>query len=92
MPEVILQLQWPDGRVSELYSPSTTILHHLQPGQTLSVAELQTRAMLALKQASERVRARYGFACTRTDEEWHKLQTSAASYGPDQLVTITGQH
>jgi uncharacterized repeat protein (TIGR04042 family) len=92
MPEVILQLQWPDGRSSELYSPSTSILNHLQPGETLSVAELQTRAMLALKQASERVRARYGFACTRTDEEWHKLQISVASYGPDQLVTITGQH
>ena len=91
MPEVILQLQWPDGRSSELYSPSTTILNHLQPGQTLSVAELQTRAMLGLEQASERVRARYGFACTHTNEEWRKLQTSAANYSPDQSVTITGQ-
>ena len=69
MPEGLLTLQWPDGRTSELYSPSTVILEHLPPGTTLSVAELEQRGVEALRQASERVRARYGFACTRTDEE-----------------------
>ena len=88
VPEVHLTLQWPDGLSSQLYSPSTVILEHLSPGEQLSVGELQTRGLEGLKQASERVRARYGFACTRTDEEALKLQQALASYGADQMVTI----
>jgi uncharacterized repeat protein (TIGR04042 family) len=88
MPEVRLSLEWPDGRRSELYSPSTVILDFLQPGQTLSVAELTSKGITALEQASERVRARYGFACTRTDEERVRLQQAADSYAADQLVRI----
>ena len=48
MPEVRLSLEWPDGRRSELYSPSTVILDFLQPGQTLSVAELTSKGMTGL--------------------------------------------
>jgi uncharacterized repeat protein (TIGR04042 family) len=91
MPEVRLALEWPDGQVSELYSPSTVILESLSPGQSLPVAELQRRGSEALRQASERVRARYGFACTRTDEEQDRLQRLAGGYGPDQIVRITGR-
>ncbi|MFQ6538870.1 MULTISPECIES: MSMEG_0570 family nitrogen starvation response protein [Aphanothece] len=88
MPEVRLTLQWPDGLTSELYSPSTVILQHLPPGETLSVAALQARGLEGLHQASERVRARYGFACTRTDEEATKLRQTLSAYGADQMVTI----
>lgn len=89
MPEVMLQLEWPDGRQTTLYSPSTVILQHLQPGERLPVAELQQRAERALAEASERVRARYGFACTRTDEERSKLRHTATAYAADQFVQIS---
>lgn len=88
MPEVLLTLYWPDGLTSQLYSPSTVILDHLPPGQQFSVAELHAKGLEGLHQASERVRARYGFACTRTDEEALKLQRMLSSYGADQVVTI----
>jgi uncharacterized repeat protein (TIGR04042 family) len=88
VPEVRLTLEWPDGLTSQLYSPSTVILEHLPPGSRLSVAELQARGLAGLEEASERVRARYGFACTRTDEEARKLQQTLAAYGPDQIVAI----
>ena len=91
MPEVLLTLQWPDGRTSELYSPSTVILEHLAPGQTVTVAELRAKGTLALRQASERVRARYGFACTRTDEEQEKLRRQVADYAADQPVTVAAR-
>jgi uncharacterized repeat protein (TIGR04042 family) len=91
VPEVLLTLQWPDGRTSELYSPSTVILEHLPPGTTLSVGELEQRAVEALRQASERVRARYGFACTRADEEREKLRRHAADYAADQPVTVAAR-
>jgi len=90
MPEVELQLEWPDGVTTQLYSPSTVILQHLTPGQTLSVVELKDRASLALRQASERVRARYGFACTRADEEEDRLLARAAGFGDQERVTVKG--
>ena len=77
MPEVRLTLEWPDGLTSELYSPSTVILDDLRPGQILTVSELTSTGLAALEQASERVRARYGFACTRVDEERLRLQQAA---------------
>ncbi|MEA5412877.1 MSMEG_0570 family nitrogen starvation response protein [Synechococcus sp. BA-120 BA3] len=88
MPEVELTLEWPDGGRSRLYSPSTVILEHLAPGQTVTVAELRSRGILALRQASERVRARYGFACTRADEEERRLLAQAGRYGDQERVGI----
>jgi uncharacterized repeat protein (TIGR04042 family) len=89
MPEVHLQLQWPDGQVSTLYSPSTVVLEYLRPGDELSVADLERAAMQALHEASERVRARYGFACTRTDEEERKLRQRLAAYAADARVRVS---
>jgi uncharacterized repeat protein (TIGR04042 family) len=88
MPEVELTLKWPDGGRSRLYSPSTVILEHLAPGQSVTVAELRARGTLALRQASERVRARYGFACTRADEEERRLLEQVARFGDEERVGI----
>lgn len=88
MPEVVLQLCWPDGEASRFYSPSTVVYKFLQPGDTLSVAELEKKGLAALREASERVRARYGFACTRTDEEALKLRQSIARYSASDEVKI----
>ena len=91
MPEVRFQLEWPDGQSSTLYSPSTVILEYLKPGESLQVSELESRAVTALRAASERVRARYGFACTRTDEEESQLRRWTARYSPEQNVRIVSQ-
>ena len=90
MPEVWLQLEWPDGRISRLYSPSTVMLQHLPPGRECSVSELQEAGLRALAEASERVRARYGFACTRTDEEAARLRQLAREYDPQGRVRVSG--
>ena len=88
MPEVELTLEWPDGGQSRLYSPSTVILEHLAPGQTVTVAELRAKGTLALRQASERVRARYGFACTRADEGGRRLLEQSARFGEQERVSV----
>ena len=88
MPEVMLQLRWPDGEASQFYSPSTVVYEFLKSGETLTIAELEQRALSALQEASERVRARYGFACTRTDEEASKLQKRLAMYGRCDKVEL----
>jgi uncharacterized repeat protein (TIGR04042 family) len=88
MPEVMLELHWPDSEASRFYSPSTVVYEFLQPGDTLSIAELEEKGLAALREASERVRARYGFACTRTDEEASKLQKRLAMYGRSETVAV----
>ena len=88
MPEVLLDLEWPDGRRTRFYSPSTVVLQHLPPGSELSVAELKEAGLLALAEASERVRARYGFACSRTDEERRNLERTSAGFDQAALVHI----
>ena len=88
MPEVMLELHWPDGQASLFYSPSTIVYEFLKPGETLSIAELEQKGLAALREASERVRARYGFACTRTDEEASKLQKRLAMYGRSEMVAV----
>lgn len=88
MPEVHLTLEWPDGSTTELYSPSTVILQRLRPGQSLAVSALRIQAIAALEEASERVRARYGFACTRTNEERLKLERMATRFEGWECVQI----
>ena len=88
MPEVLLTMQWPDGSRSSLYSPSTVIHEHFKAGERLTVAEVKRRGSVALQQASERVRARYGFACTRTQEEESRLCGKAAEYDDGESVEV----
>jgi uncharacterized repeat protein (TIGR04042 family) len=90
MPEVVLELRWPDGEASSLYSPSTVVYEFLKPGDRLSIAELEQKGLAALREASERVRARYGFACTRTDEEALKLRKRIALYNSTETVEVEG--
>ena len=88
MPEVLLDLEWPDGRRTSFYSPSTVVLQHLPPGSEWSVAALEEAGLLALAEASERVRTRYGFACSRTDEEAAKLREITSQYDPHDRVRV----
>jgi uncharacterized repeat protein (TIGR04042 family) len=88
MPEVMLELRWPDGEASTFYSPSTVVYEFLQPGDQLTIAELEQKGLTALQEASERVRARYGFACTRTDEEALKLRKRLALFNSSDMVEV----
>ncbi|MBS0987742.1 MSMEG_0570 family nitrogen starvation response protein [Acetobacter okinawensis] len=65
MPEMTFRVRWPDGKESECYSPSLVIQDHFTPGQDYPVREFLQKAETALTQASDRVLARYGFACSR---------------------------
>jgi uncharacterized repeat protein (TIGR04042 family) len=67
------------------------MLQHLPPGTELSVAELRETGLLALAEASERVRVRYGFACTRTDEEAARLRALSSRYDNQARVRVLGE-
>jgi uncharacterized repeat protein (TIGR04042 family) len=64
MPEMHFQVKWPNGAVDDCYSPSYVIEEYLVVDAEYPVADFVERTSTALTIASERVQARYGFACS----------------------------
>lgn len=81
-------VRWPDGRVEGCYSPSLVMHDHLQPGATYRVDEFTRRSATGLAEASERVRARYGFACTASAASLERIQSTASSFAAGDLVEV----
>lgn len=77
MPSVNFTVQWPNGECSTFYSPSTIVYEFFQKGQNYSAQEFLAQAEQALHAASERVRARYGFACSSAMDNLKQIQYTA---------------
>ncbi|MGW0035444.1 MSMEG_0570 family nitrogen starvation response protein [Gordonia sp. NPDC003376] len=88
MPEMTFSVRWPDGVVQECYSPSLVIHDHLDVGGTYTVGEFRTRATTALGEAAERVRAKFGFACTSAAASAEAIGISAKRYDDRATVDI----
>lgn len=82
MPEVSFTIRWPDGTVQPCYSPSRAIEDTLTPGAVYPVTEFLRRTSDALEEASERVRAKFGFACTAAAQQLEELATAAGVHAP----------
>ncbi|MDP9857410.1 MSMEG_0570 family nitrogen starvation response protein [Agrobacterium tumefaciens] len=87
MPEVRFTIRWPDGAEENCYSPSTAITRHLEAGCTYPLSEFVERARTGLNEASERVTAKFGFACSSALDQLAKIETTAASQPADAKVT-----
>ncbi len=92
MPEMTVSVRWPDGHASDLYSPSLVMHDHLSAGTTYSVEEFTRRAATALTIASERVRARYGFACTSAAATLEQVRVTASGFAPTDPVEVVAMH
>jgi putative flavoprotein involved in K+ transport len=90
MPEVHFTLRWPDGSAQRCMSPSRTIEHALTEGGRYPCAELLRRARAALEAGSERVRAKYGFACSSAAQQIEELEAAARRLGVagDAIVAV----
>jgi uncharacterized repeat protein (TIGR04042 family) len=88
MPEVIFTIQFPDGITKECYSPSTVVLHHFRQGEEMSVAEFVSRSRQAFTAASERVRLKFGFACSSAAAQLASIEEWTRSYANDAIIRI----
>ncbi len=89
MPEVDFLVRWPDGTEQHCVSPSRSIEAVLAPGARYPVDEFVRRSTDALALGSERVRAKYGFACTAAAAQADDLQRAAARFtGATGVVTV----
>ena len=88
MPEMHVHLRWPDGSAQRVYSPSLVLTDHLDEGASYAVEDLVPRLRTALTEASNRVRASYGFPCTRAAASLAAVETRAARYAADEHAVV----
>ncbi|GLK81210.1 MSMEG_0570 family nitrogen starvation response protein [Methylopila turkensis] len=80
MPEMRFTVRWPDGAVESCYSPSLVIREHMAAGESYPVGDFLERSRTALNIASERVRAKYGFACSSALDQLARIETRARRF------------
>ncbi len=90
MPEVRFRVRWPDRSVSECYSPSSVVKEFFEEGGSYRLEDFVARARRALDAASERVRMKYGYACSAAHEQLADIESTAQRYAgaPGARVTL----
>ncbi len=89
MPEMTFSVRWPDGTVSHCYSPSLVVREHLAVGQSYPLDDFVDRVRTALTIASDRVRSKYGFACTGAAAQLDEVERTAARFAGGNAPTVT---
>lgn len=92
MPEMTFEVQWPNGQRQQCYSPSQVMHDYLTAGTAYSVADFVDRSSTALAEASDRVRAKFGFACTSAAETNARITAAAAQFAPTATVQVVSMH
>jgi uncharacterized repeat protein (TIGR04042 family) len=91
MPAMHFVVRWPDATETICYSPSLIVRDYLTPGESYATDEFMRRMREALAIASERVRVKFGFACSRAMDQLDELETlSAAFAAANTQVTVVG--
>ncbi|MFC4499515.1 MULTISPECIES: MSMEG_0570 family nitrogen starvation response protein [Streptomyces] len=89
MPELYFHVRWPDGETQRCYSPSTVIEDYLTPGGVYELGDFVARSRTALGIASDRVREKYGFACTGASGQLALIEKTAAVYASLDGARVT---
>jgi uncharacterized repeat protein (TIGR04042 family) len=90
MPEMTFDVQWPDGRVQRCYSPSLVMHDYLSTGSDYTVADFLDRSGKALHEASERVRAKFGFACSSAAWTVEEITSVATEFPSSATIRVVG--
>jgi uncharacterized repeat protein (TIGR04042 family) len=90
MPEMRFRIRWPDGTAEACYSPSLVIKDFFNPGESYALPDFLARSRSALNIASDRVEAKYGYACSRAAAQLERIESAAKSFSdfPQARVTV----
>ncbi len=88
MPEMHFSVRWPDGGGMRCYSPSLIVREYLEVGAHYPIAEFMDRSRAMLNIGSERVRAKYGYACSAAMDQLATLEEKAAVFEGAGAVTV----
>jgi uncharacterized repeat protein (TIGR04042 family) len=88
MPEVIFTVELPDGATKECYSPSSVVRRYFAQEEEMRLAEFVQRCRKALAEASERVRAKFGFECSSAAAQLSEIEHWSQGYTQDAVIRI----
>jgi len=90
MPVMHFLIQWPDNSEENCYSPSQVVSDFFTPGEDYPLQDFVSRAREALNIASERVREKYGFACSAAMDQLAQIEAEAERFlgEPDAKVRV----
>ena len=88
MPEMLFRVRWPDESELRCYSPSLVIRDYFAPGQTMPLPTFMSQVSEALNIASERVRAKYGFACSSALGQLQQLEDYAERFADEANAQV----
>ncbi len=88
MPEMRFAVRWPDKSVSDCYSPSLVIKEYMEVGCSYPVADFVERSRTALNIASERVRQKYGYACSSAMDQLEEIERTASRFAGVADATV----
>lgn len=90
MPVMHFRIQWPDGSEANCYSPSTVVSEFFAPGERYALDDFLERSREALHMGSERVREKFGFACSAAMDQLAQIERDALRFTgiPDAAVTV----
>lgn len=90
MPVTHFTLRWPDHSETLCYSPSSVVREHLATGRSYPLDAFLVQAGSALHAASERVRDKYGFACSQALDQLAQIEQAAARFQdqPGAVVVV----
>ncbi|WPB55607.1 MSMEG_0570 family nitrogen starvation response protein [Xylophilus sp. GOD-11R] len=80
MPAMHYTIRWPDDSEATCYSPSLVIQDFFEPGHDYPLDDFLRRIREATTIASDRVRAKYGFACSMAADQLATLEARAADF------------
>lgn len=88
MPAMHFHLRWPDRSETRCYSPSLVIKDYLVPGSSYPLPEFLARSREALHIASERVRAKFGYACSMAMDQLAQIEATAERFDAQAEVEV----
>ena len=80
MPETKMRIEWSDGTQQDCYSPSLSIKKYFEPGEEYELAEFVEQSRIALNQASDRVKAAFGYPCSKAMAQLEQIEQKAREY------------
>lgn len=94
MPVMHFDIRWPDASQSHCYSPSLVIKDYFQPGQSYPLDQFVSKAREALQIASDRVQAKFGFACSSAMDQLQQIEQRATEFSAlqDAQVQVLAFH
>ncbi|ASU37485.1 hypothetical protein hmeg3_03680 [Herbaspirillum sp. meg3] len=89
MPEMHFSVRWPDNSVTDCYSPSLVVKEFLEVGQSYPLTDFVQRSATALNIGSERVRQKFGYACSSAMDQLQRIQETAKRFEEIADATVT---